>query len=78
MAPKRPPLSPTAERTLDRYQRDLRRADAAVIQARADVANAHKRAVLALLADGLTVAHVADLLGLSRQWVARLRGETGK
>ena len=73
MAPKRPQLSPRAEGTVSRWRRDTQRAAAAERKARVDLADAHKRAVTALLAEGLTVSHVADLLGLTRQWVARIR-----
>lgn len=74
MAPKRPELSPTSTRAITRWQRETRRATEAERQARADLADAHRRAIAALLAQGLSVTYIADLLGLTRQWVARLVG----
>lgn len=72
MAPKRPDLSPTAERAIARWQRETRRAIDAEAQARADLADAHRRAIATLLAQGLSVTYIAELLGLTRQWVARM------
>lgn len=73
MAPKRPELSRSARATLDRWTRETSRATAAEQRARADRTEAHRRAIARLIDDeGLTAAHVADLLGLTRQWVAQL------
>lgn len=66
------------QRTLDRWERETARAAAAERRARADMAAAHRHAIEALIDQGLSVSHVANLLGLSRQWVARMRGETGR
>lgn len=73
MAPKRPDLTRSARATIDRWKRDTRAADTVEARARADRAAAHRRAIARLIDDeGLTTAHVADLLGLTRQWVAQL------